>query len=198
MARALLPIGLATRRSIVLPAVCSCRFVAVARARLLTRRSMAGCQHCVQLCQRVFWQPCTAWLAIFCSSYARTLRRRDLHCSTVHDVIFTPCIRPYKVGIHHPAQPDETGIFFPRVQAYMQPSGALIFAANRLFPNRAIRPSSRYHAGFCAVNLRRLKANSDRIATATHAAQPPLSLTCKETPANARLHQNQCSLQQQH
>ena len=48
MERARLLTGLATRSSIVLPAVCSCRFVAVARARLLTRGSMAVCQQCVQ------------------------------------------------------------------------------------------------------------------------------------------------------
>ena len=40
----------------------------------------------VQQCSTVsacFLQPCTAWLATFCSSYARTLRQRYLHCSAV-------------------------------------------------------------------------------------------------------------------
>ena len=152
----------------MLPAVCSC--VSVLLCVLATRSSIAPASSAA-MCQRAFCSLTRAWLAIFCGSYARTLRRRDLHCSTVHDVIFTPCIRPYKVGIHHPAQPDETGIFSPRVQAYVQPCGALIFAANSGPPIGRFSKKRKGHADLCAAIIRRVNAKQQRIATATHAAQ---------------------------
>ena len=178
----------------MLPAVCSC--VSVLLCVLATRSSIAPASSAA-MCQRAFCSLTRAWLAIFCGSYARTLRQRYLHCSTAHDVNLLRVFRPYKAGIHHPAQPDETGIFSPRVQAYVQRSGALILQRNNGFQASGDQPSSRHHAVFCAVNLRRPKAAATR-SDSSDAAQLPLLQSCKKERQPARCSSITASLQQQH
>ena len=84
-------------------------------------------------------------------------------------------------------QPDETGIFSPRVQAYVQPSGALIFAANSVSQTTA---GDKKHTRPRRLLCRRFTTSKRQTATSSSSYATPhnyhFCYVAKETPASAR------------
>ena len=87
------------------------------------------------MCQRAFCSLHGPWLAIFCGSYARTLRRRDLHCSTVHDVNLLSVLGCTKRPPSSSCATRRNGHFFPTCSGVRAAVRSAHFCSKQRFPN---------------------------------------------------------------
>ena len=154
VARARLLIGLATRSSIVLPAVCSCvsvLFCSVVCKLYCSSDAVASCvQHCVSV---LFAALARAWLAIFCGSYARTLSAllgscffAALRAHTLCLVAFWPQLVAAKPDTKRPPPCAR-----PRVHAAFQ-SSYLRWTGDFRGRRQLVKQQTTYHfIAFCSV-----------------------------------------------
>ena len=162
VARALLPIGLAIRSSIVLPAVCTTRLVAralrlwrptrrsivccqqcaacfVARALLLcvlaTRRSIAVCQQCAALCQRAFFAPLHNWCV---NCWAAVMRHTIRLLARCFNAALRACTHAFipPCEVQRRAKPDTKWPRCGLMNVFMQPSRAAFFAGRVISEGR--------------------------------------------------------------